>query len=196
MLATSVVPVPEVIYFTATSLDGFIADPQHSLQWLFDVDHGGDESDWSDLMSRTGALVLGASTYRWIIADDPALLAGPEAWQRYYGDRPAWVFTHASDLPTIPGARISFVQGDVRAVYDEIAATVDGGIWLCGGGDLVGQFDDAGLLDEIIAGICPVTLGGGAPLLPRRIESDRMRLTKVVQDGQQVRLHLAVTRRA
>lgn len=186
---------PDVIYFTATSLDGYIADPQHSLQWLFDVKHGGDQTDWNDLMRRAGALVMGASTYRWIIRNDPDLLAGPEAWQRYYGERPAWVFTHADDLPLIPGATISFVQGEVRPVYDEIAATGVGAIWLAGGGDLVGQFDDAGLLDEIIAGICPVTLGAGAPLLPRRIESDRMHLRKVVPDGQQVRLHFKVTRK-
>ena len=185
---------PEVIYFTATSLDGYIADEHHSLQWLFDVKHGGDETDWNDLMRRAGAIVMGASTYRWIIDHDPDLLTGPEAWQRYYGDRAAWVFTHASDLPRIPGATITFVQGDVRKVYDEIAATRVGAIWLAGGGDLVGQFDDAGLLDEIIAGICPVTLGDGAPLLPRRIESDRLHLRKVVPDGQQVRLHFRVTR--
>lgn len=187
---------PEVIYFTATSLDGYIADTEHSLQWLFDVEHGGDETDWNDLMRRAGALVMGASTYRWIIAHDPDLLAGPEAWQRFYGDRACWVFTHADDLPRIPGATITFVQGAVRPVYDEIAATGVGAIWLAGGGDLVGQFDDAGLLDEIIAGICPVTLGGGAPLLPRRIESDRLHLRKVVPDGQQVRLHYRVTRRS
>lgn len=187
--------MPQVIYFTATSLDGYIADARHSLQWLFDVEQGSDETDWSDLMRRTGALVFGASTYRWILENDPALRTDPEAWHRYYGERPAWVFTHAADPPVIAGARVTFVRGDVRPVYDEIAASVHGGIWLTGGGDLAGQFDDAGLLDEIIAGVCPVTLGAGAPLLPRRIESDRMRLTKVVQDGQQVRLHYEVSRR-
>lgn len=187
--------MPQVIYFTATSLDGYIADARHSLQWLFDVEHGSDEGDWTDLMRRTGALVMGATTYRWILANDPALRTDPEAWHRYYGDRPAWVFTHADDLPVIAGATITFVRGEVRPVYDEIARTVRGDIWLAGGGNLAGQFDDAGLLDEIIAGICPVTLGAGAPLLPRRIESDRLRLSKVVQDGQQVRLHLRLSRR-
>jgi hypothetical protein len=39
-----------------------------------------------------------------------------------------------------------------------------------GGGDLVGQFADVGLLDEVIVSIAPVTLGRGAPLLPRRVE--------------------------
>jgi dihydrofolate reductase len=42
-------------------------------------------------------------------------------------------------------------------------------IWLVGGGELVGQFYDAGLLDEIIVQVGSVTLGAGKPLLPRRI---------------------------
>ncbi|WP_245673296.1 dihydrofolate reductase family protein [Nocardia lijiangensis] len=53
-----------------------------------------------------------------------------------------------------------------------------------GGGELAGRFADAGLLDEVIVGITPVTLGGGAPLLPRRILSDRMRLVDVARMGQ------------
>ena len=44
-------------------------------------------------------------------------------------------------------------------------------VWLVGGGDLVGQFADQGLLDEIILGIAPVMLGAGAPLLPRHLSS-------------------------
>ncbi len=57
---------------------------------------------------------------------------------------------------------------------------------IIGGGDLVGQFDDAGLLDRVILGMCPVTLGAGAPLLPRRITSDRMRVTDVRLEAQQL----------
>ena len=42
-------------------------------------------------------------------------------------------------------------------------------VWLVGGGDLVGQFHDAGLLDEVIVQVGSVTLGKGKPLLPRFI---------------------------
>jgi dihydrofolate reductase len=52
-------------------------------------------------------------------------------------------------------------------------------VWLVGGGDLVGQFADRGLLDELWVQYAPVTLGGGAPLLPRRIE---FILAEVAQD--------------
>lgn len=67
-------------------------------------------------------------------------------------------------------------------------AAADRDTWIVGGGELAGQFADAGLLDEVIVGITPVTLGAGAPLLPRRILSDRMRLVEVEQMGQFAKL--------
>ncbi|MEP9382275.1 dihydrofolate reductase family protein [Nocardioides sp. KR10-350] len=187
--------MPKVIYYTACTLDGFIADEHNSLDWLFEVPHGDDETAWDSLMAQTGAMVMGATTYAWVLDQEPGLLTDPAQWKEWYGERPAWVFTHRTDLPRVPGVELRFVQGDVRAVYDEVGATIEGGIWLVGGGDLVGQFDDAGLLDEIVLGMCPVTLGAGAPLLPRRITSKRLHVTDVAQSGQQVRITLAVDRR-
>jgi dihydrofolate reductase len=61
-------------------------------------------------------------------------------------------------------------------------------IWLVGGGDLVGQFADQGLLDEIMVGIAPVTLGRGAPLLPRRLTASQLELVDVARLGQFARL--------
>jgi dihydrofolate reductase len=61
-------------------------------------------------------------------------------------------------------------------------------IWLVGGGDLVGQFADQNLLDEILVGIAPVTLGRGAPLLPRRLTASELELVDVARDRQFARL--------
>jgi len=80
-------------------------------------------------------------------------------------------------------------------VYDEMLATREGDVWIIGGGDLVGQFYDAGLLDRVMVNVCPITLGPGAPLLPRRITSKRMRVADVRQEGQQVRIVLEVDRK-
>lgn len=186
--------MPKVIYYTACTLDGFIADEHNSLQWLFDVEHGADETAWGSLMAQTGALVMGATTYAWVLDHEPEMLTRPEKWKELYGERPTWIFTHRTDLPRIPEVGLHFVRGEVRPVYDEIGKAVEGGIWLVGGGDLVGQFDDEGLLDEIVVGICPVTLGAGAPLLPRRITSERLRFTDVARSGQRVNITLAVSR--
>jgi dihydrofolate reductase len=68
----------------------------------------------------------------------------------------------------VPGADIRLVQGDVRPVHAEmVAAAREKNIWLVGGGELIGQIFDHGLLDELIVTIGSVTLGAGAPLLPR-----------------------------
>ena len=63
---------------------------------------------------------------------------------------------------------------------------------MVGGGDLVGQFDDAALLDEIHMHLTPVVLGAGAPLLPRRITSDRLRFRTAGLSGQRLNVVLDV----
>jgi dihydrofolate reductase len=190
----------KVIYYTAASLDGFIADEHHSLDWLFEVPHAGDDQgddgSWDAFIGRIGTLVIGATTYAWMLDHHPAMLEGPDQWREFYGERPAVVLTHRTDLPTLPGVDLRFASGDVRPVYDEIvAARPDQDIWVVGGGDVVGQFDDAGLLDEIQVHVTPVVLGAGAPLLPRRITSSRLRFREATHLGQRVNVTLDVARR-
>jgi dihydrofolate reductase len=173
--------VPKTQYYTATSIDGFIADPDNSLDWLFEVGEGGDDS-FATYFAEVGAFAMGATTYEWVLAHD-ALLEKPLKWAEYYGETPAWVFSHRS-LPAIPGADLTFVQGDVRPVHAAMTAAAKGrNVWIVGGGELAGAFADAGLLDEIILGVAPVTLGAGAPLLPRRLTSERLTLTAMEQRG-------------
>ena len=168
-------------YYTATSLDGFIADQDHSLDWLFEADATGADQ-FGAFFAAVGAFAMGATTYEWIL-DHEHLLDQPQRWHEWYGDVPSWVFTHRS-LPVIPGAAITFVSGDVRPVHAAMVAAARGrNVWLTGGGELVGAFADHGLLDEIILGVAPVTLGRGAPLLPRRLTSTRLTLASVAQAG-------------
>jgi dihydrofolate reductase len=93
------------------------------------------------------------------------------------------VFTSRT-LPTVPNADIRFVEGDVEPVYAQIVRAAEGrNLWIVGGGDLVGQFHDRGLLDELIVTVAPVTLGAGAPLLPRAITSPPLRLVSANAHG-------------
>ena len=179
-------------YLTATTLDGFIADVENSLQWLFDVPDGeGGQERWDAFIGGVGAMAMGATTYEWVL-DHERLLENPQRWREFYGDRPCWIFSHR-EHPPIPGADLRFVSGDVAPVHDDLVAAGRGkNVWLVGGGELVGQFHDAGRLDQILVSIAPVTLGAGAPLLPRRIEG--LRLTSVEDDGQTVNLTYDVPR--
>ena len=153
------------VYYTATSLDGFIADAEDSLAWLFvqDQDEEGP-LNYGAFIKDVGALVMGSTTYEWILAHNARTGDG------WVYDVPAWVMT-TRELPGIDGADIRFARGDVSAVHAEMAAAAAGkDIWVVGGGDLAGQFADAGLLDEVITYVAPVTLGSGRPILPRRLE--------------------------
>lgn len=160
-------------YYTASSLDGFIAGPDDSLDWLFPL---GDiaETSYPSFIRDVGALAMGSATYEWILRHhvhpDAAV---PAAWPY---TQPTWVFTSRT-LPGVPGADIRFVRGDVRPVHRAMVEAAAGrNVWIVGGGDLAGQFHDAGLLDELFVQIGSVTLGAGKPLLPRAITSPPLRL--------------------
>lgn len=160
-------------YYTATTLDGFIADPNDSLDWLFPLGDIEDTS-YSTFIKDVGALALGSTTYEWVLRHHVSKDASdPQPWPY---EQPTWVFT-SRDLPGVAGAEIHFVRGDVRPVHEAMAKAAAGkNIWLVGGGDLVGQFHDRGLLDEIHVQIGSATLGAGKPLLPRKIMSPSLRL--------------------
>ncbi len=163
-------------YYTAVSLDGYIADESHSLDWLFQFE-GGDEDSYPAFMRNVGAVAMGSTTYQWLldhhVYSDPA---HPKAWPH---EQPTWVFTSRSLTP-VPGADIRFVRGRVAPVHAEMAAAAGGkDIWIAGGGDLAGQFHGEGLLDEIIVTIAPVILCSGAPLFTRRIDIPPLRVLEV-----------------
>src|ERR1051326_1893801 len=51
-------------YYTATTLDGFIADEHNSLDWLFEVERGtGHESEFDRFFADVGAMAMGRTTY-------------------------------------------------------------------------------------------------------------------------------------
>ena len=183
-------------YYTATTLDGYIADEHNSLEWLFEVDRDAEasgEHSFAAFFAQVGAMAMGATTYEWVL-DHERVLDEPSKWSGWYGETPCWVFTHR-ELPAVPGAKIAFVHGDVAPVHEQMAAAAgDHNIWLVGGGDLVGQFADQQLLDEILVGVAPVTLGAGAPLLPRRLTAAQLELVDVSRDRQFARLTYRVRR--
>jgi dihydrofolate reductase len=178
------------IYYTATSLDGFIADRDNSLTWLFQLGEAGDS--YQHFITTVGALAMGSTTYEWV-QNHMANAQTPEerAWPY---QQPTWVFSSRA-LKPIEGADIRFVRGDVRRVYEAMAAAAgDKNIWLVGGGELVGQFHDAGLLDDIIVQVGGVTLGGGAPLLPRAIVTPPLELVATRRLGAFVEIHYRIQR--
>ena len=158
-------------FYTATSLDGFIAGPDHSLDWLFTRKQDNDGPlNYDAFIAGIGSIAMGRTTYEWVLDHEK------DKWPY---DLPAWVFTH-HDLRAVDGD-IRFVKGDVPEHHAAMVdAAGDKDVWMVGGGDLAGQFADAGLLDEVIVYIAPVFLGAGAPLFPRHQE---LELVELAQNG-------------
>jgi dihydrofolate reductase len=171
-----------VIYNTATTISGYIADEQNSLAWLFAVE-SESQPDQDAFLEPITVLVSGSTTYEWVLREED-LIAHPESWPGYFGDRPQFVFT-TRDLPVPAGADVRFVRGSVADALPAIReAAGEGDVWVVGGGDLAGQFLDAGALDEVQVSVAPAALTGGAPVLPRTVGPDRLHLRSVERFGQ------------
>lgn len=167
-------------YYTATSLDGYIADADNSLDWLMQFGEPGES--YPPFIAAVGAIAMGSTTYEWLLEHEIYKdKENPKPWPYV---QPSWVFTSRT-LQCIPGANIHFCKGDVEPIHTAMEEAAKGkNIWVVGGGELAGQFYDKGLLDELIITITPVTLGGGAPLLPRKITAPPLNLVAVQQYGK------------
>jgi len=171
--------MPRVLFETASTLNGFIADELNSLEWLFAV-----ASEATPTVAPTATVhVEGSTTYEWILEHEN-LIEEPRKWAEFFGTKPTFVFT-TRELPVPEGADVRFVRGDVLEALPEIRlAAGDGDIWVVGGGELAAQFMDANALDEIAVSIAPATVVGGAPLFPRAVGADRIRLKSADRVGQ------------
>ncbi|MET2012514.1 dihydrofolate reductase family protein [Microbacterium chocolatum] len=176
-------------YDTASTFTGFIADESHSLDWLFSVP-GGDAPD-ADLMPEGAVVVMGSTTYSWVL-DHTCALSHPQRWFADFGARPVFVFT-SRELQRPEGADVRFVSGPVLDALPALRAAAEAGdIWIVGGGDLAGQFHDVGALDEIAVSIAPAALSSGAPLFPRRVGPDRLTLVEARAVGAFARVRYRV----
>jgi dihydrofolate reductase len=151
--------MPLTQYYVASTIDGFIADENDRLDWLLQFGFDAFRESYDNFLAEVGALVMGATTYEFILGEDP------DRWD--YGDRPTWVLTHR-DLPRISGGNITFAaEQDVAGLHEQLLAGAAGkNVWIVGGGDVAAQFADRGLIDELVVTIMPILLGSGKPLLP------------------------------
>jgi dihydrofolate reductase len=169
------------IYYCASSLDGYIAEADDTLDWLLgyqgssDVEgtEPGGRGGYERFYEGVGAMVSGSVTYEFVLDH----LEEANGWP--YAGKPVWVLS-SRDLP-IPdgdGVDVRIVRAEVSELYDEmIDAAGERALWVIGGGNVASQFADAGLLDEVHVTVVPVVLGTGKPLFDRRLAGGPMRLT-------------------
>ncbi|HEU4807725.1 MAG TPA: dihydrofolate reductase family protein [Homoserinimonas sp.] len=157
-----------VQYYVASTIDGFIADSEDNIDWLLQFGFENFQEDYDRFMADVGAIVMGSTTYEYIIGE------GADSWA--YGATPVWVLTSRS-LPPVPGADIRFFNGEVADVHrDALEAAQGKNVWVVGGGNVAAQFADRGLLDELLLTIMPIVLGSGKQLLPIRAVTEPLTL--------------------
>jgi dihydrofolate reductase len=174
------------VYYCASSLDGYIAGTDDSLDWLTgyqgSFEGEGAEADpmseggaYEDFYAGVRALVMGSATYEWML--DHLDLAGGGEWP--YRGKPVWVLSSRELRPPEgEGVDVRVVDASVGELYGEMAAAAgDGALWVVGGGGVASQLADEGHLDEVHVTVVPVVLGTGKPLFERPLPSGSMRLT-------------------
>ena len=143
-----------IVGYIATSLDGFIADPPESLDWLTGSDAELGEHHYDLFIKRIRTVVMGRATYDW-------LMRNSNSWP--YAEQRTIVVT-SRPLPN-PPATVE-TRSDVDALVAELRAFEDGDVWMCGGGKLQMAFLERGALDEIEIYVASALIGGGYPLFP------------------------------
>ncbi len=159
-------------YYVATSLDGFIADSDDSLDWLFAqaIDERGP-MNYEEFIAGVGCVVMGATTYEWLVRHEV------EAGNPWPYDMPCFVFSHRDLAPVATSVRIvAGIPADHRDLLVQAAVGAD--VWIVGGGDLAAQFWAAGMLDEMILSIAPVMLGSGRPVFTRRCDLELLEVER------------------
>jgi len=138
--------------FIGTSLDGFIARPNGSIDFL--PQGGGEPHGYTEFMASVDALVIGRNTFE-------TVLAFPE-WP--YGTKRVVVLSgNPVDFPAVKGGVVEHMSGPPAEIISSLEASgahhlyIDGGITIQG-------FLRAGLIQRLIITRVPVLIGEGIPL--------------------------------
>jgi dihydrofolate reductase len=171
--------VRKIIVHIAASADGFIARPDGNLDWLTRRPAPKGFYGMPKFMQTVDAKILGRKTF-----DLSVTLGTP-----FRDDDPHYVFSRQPPSKALPPG-VHFVSQSVRSFATRLRKERGKNIWLMGGGEIIGAFLDAGLIDEFVVTVIPTLIGEGIPLVaPRRRNlSLRLRSAKPFPDGV-VQLH-------
>jgi len=149
----------KIIYFVASSLDGFIARKEGGIDWLF-TDQG---YGYKDFLASIDTVVMGRKTY------DLCLTFGEYPYKtqkNYVFSRTQTDFTHATAVNESVADFVARLRGEPGK-----------DIWLVGGGELAGAFFAAGAVDELQVFVHPALIGAGLPLAAGLMRDVQLRLT-------------------
>lgn len=142
----------QVVLYIATSIDGFIARMDGSLDWLENADNAEEDYGYEEFFASVDTTLMGNTTFRQILGFDVEFP---------YEEKKNYVFTRGEPEET-PQATVT--NRDPSQLVRELKKSEGGDIWLVGGGILNGELLRADLIDRMIITLIPVVLGEGIPL--------------------------------
>ena len=161
----------KIILYIATSVDGFIARKNGSVDWLLEFGNSEEDYGYKEFLDSVGTVVLGNTTYK--------------EFKAPYENKKCFVFSRKNK-----GKRenITYVNTGVREFVETLSD--DENIWLVGGANIAKEFLKNNLIDEIIVTIIPIMLGEGIPLFYKNNGEHKLKLldTKSFDSGV-VQLH-------
>jgi dihydrofolate reductase len=169
-----------IVGYIASSLDGFIADKDESLQWLFESPVELGEHHYNIFIKGIRTVVMGRATYDWVKNQGTP--------NPYPAQRTIVVTSKPIEAPS----NVEVWRDGVDSLVAHLRALDDGDVWMVGGGKLQMAFMERHALDEIEIYIMPKIIGGGYPLFPPTgfRASPRLISAKELKGGG-VRLHYA-----
>lgn len=170
----------KLVLFIATSLDGYIATEDDSLEWLFKVDGEGDNG-FSEFYDTVDTVIMGRRTYDWLLEQE--LESFP------YEGKECYVF---SRTVSEDNENVQFFSGDVVDLTNQLKNKEGKNIWVMGGGDLIHSFINKRLVDELIVTVSPVLIGKGIPLFKEFDFEIELSLKSINRFNQFAELHYEV----
>ncbi|MBD3107560.1 dihydrofolate reductase [Bacillus sp. AGMB 02131] len=169
-----------LVLFIASSLDGYIATKDDSLEWLLNVDGEGDNG-YSEFYESVDTILLGKRTFDWIMKQDTEEFP--------YKNKKCYVFTKSSIEDT---EDVKFINEDVTKFVEKLKSQDGKNIWIVGGGELLHSFIKEKLVDELIITIAPTILGNGIPLFKEGDYQLDLTLEGTRKYNQFVELHYVI----
>ena len=140
--------------YIATSLDGYIAREDGSIDWLTDYENNPEtDYGYSEFYSSIGTVLMGRKTYEQVL--------GFGNWP--YKEKKTYVFTRQKELLEREND-VEFFSGNIRNFVQQLKESNEKDIWLVGGSQLIKAFIEDDLVQYLIIFIVPIILGNGIPL--------------------------------
>lgn len=162
------------VFYGAISLDGFLADQNHQIDWLerFEVPAALNQT-YTDFMATIDTLIWGRNSFDYVVNQLPQF-PYPEQTHYIYTSRP---------LPQV-AAKVQIAQSDPTTLIQNLKQQAGQDIWVVGGGRIVTELIANDQLDKLIIQVAPVLLGGGYRLFEALEQQTQFKLTTVTKLGQ------------